>query len=418
MKSLLKSIFIDNWPRKCLSLVLAIVIWFVVNQSLTTSKTIPNIAVRIVNIPPGRTVEGVQSNGLLNKRITLTITGKKTILEDLNSNDFEVVIDASNQRGEWIATLSKKNLVPLNPDINFTGGISKISHKNFIVKLTKLVTEKIPIIITKPIGEPPKGYQFIDIWPYQLYITISGPESVVKKLKSRGVNLTFNLSDISKAQLDDIRGVDYNTKQDVVSYFVPNHWKQISLPLLSNTPIEINDPNAKFLRIDFLRDELIPLKSAMQINLFYPGSYGAFFNIQKMGITSQNKTVETRNGLKFFSESLYAKGVSELFTEIMRDMMQILVIMTPRSEQSKMNWTLDFVNHRSLESKYVSTLLSDVSDEEIHDLRPSLREEYLRNRFRNFMNRMQLYTQQGNPFSLQIKQEGNNVIVDQVQNEK
>lgn len=402
MKSLLKRLLLDNWPRKALSLVLAVMTWFFVNQSLTTTKTISNIGVRIVNIPPGKTIEGIQSNGLLSRRINLTLTGSKTLLEDLNANDFEVVIDASNQRQEWIATITKKNLFPLNAELNLSQGINKVSHKNFIVKLTKLVTEKIPIIITQPIGEAPKGYQFIDIWPYQLHITISGPEEVVKKLKTRGLKLTFNLSDISKAQLDEIRESANKKEKDTVTFFVPNHWKQISLPVLSSTPIEINDANAKYLRIDFIRHELIPLKNPTPIGLYFPPPYSGQLNPAKISI-AQNSLVTTRNGLKIFAKPLYAKGVSELFLEIMRDMIEVVIVVNPK----KPIWSIQMINHRALEDRYVSTLMSDVSDEEIRNLQPTVREEYLRNRFRSFMNHFRFYLEEEKPLNMTIELAGN-----------
>lgn len=47
MRTLLKNLFINNWPRKCLSIILAIIIWFVVNKSLTATKTISNVPVKI-----------------------------------------------------------------------------------------------------------------------------------------------------------------------------------------------------------------------------------------------------------------------------------------------------------------------------------------------------------------------------------
>lgn len=230
MRSLLHRLFIENWIRKVISLLLAVIIMFVVSQSLTITKTIPSIPVKIINIPTGKTVEGIQSSGYLNKRVTLTITGNKRTLEDLNSNDLEVVFDATNRSGEWIETITKKNLSSTNPEISISRSISKVSPKNFLVKLTKLVSEKIPIIVTQPIGEPPKGYQFLDVWPYQLYITLQGPEDALKKLKTRGIKLTFNLSNITKGQLDDLKLSPTQSKSDVVSFSVPNHWKQILIP--------------------------------------------------------------------------------------------------------------------------------------------------------------------------------------------
>ena len=107
--------------------------------------------------------------------------------------------------------------------------------------MTKLVTDKIPILVTKPIGEAPRGYQFVDIWPYSLYLKVSGPEEVIKRLKVKKQRITYNLSDISKAQLDDIATTSSNPSE-VVSFFVPEEWKQIHIPALSDAPLEINDP--------------------------------------------------------------------------------------------------------------------------------------------------------------------------------
>lgn len=408
MRTLLKKLFISNWPRKCLSIILAIIIWFVVNKSLTTTKTIAGVPVRIENIPPGKTIADMQSNGILNRRVNLTISGNKTLLEDLTSNDIEVVFDASNKEGEWIATINKRNIRTDNPEVNISQGISKVSTQNFLIKLTKLKTEKIPIIITQPIGEAPKGYQYLDIWPYQLYITVSGPEETVKKLKSRGLKLTFNLNDISKAQLDDLRSISNKEHSDVVSYFVPNHLKQISLPLLSPTPIEINDPDAKFLRIDFLRYELLKVDSAVPVALFFPPNKLGQLNPQKIHLTP-NQMLENRNGLKIISTPLYAKGVSSFFLELMKDMVQLMILVTPKEEGECLDWSIQFINPKILEDRYVHILMSDVSDEEIHDLQPRVREEYLRTRFRSYMNRFELFTSSNEKFDICPKLQGNSV---------
>lgn len=415
MKSLILKVFIQNWPRKLISLILAIIVWFVVSQSMATTKTISNIGIRIQNIPEGKTVEGLQSNGLLQKRITLTLSGNKNLLDELTSNDIEVVIDAANQTKEWIATITKKNLISLNPDFNLTRRISKISHKNFIIKLTNLVTERIPVIITQPIGQAPKGYQFLDIWPYQLTLDISGPEEVVKEVKNRGIKLTFNLNDISEAQLDDLQ-TSGNKQSDVVSFFVPKHWKHVSIPILSTSPITIDDPDAKFLRIDFVRSELIPINHPIPLSVYIPAHLALALNPQKITI-SPSDLVENKNGVKLINQPLYAKGVSELFLEIISDMIEITIIATPKPDQNQLDWTVQFVNQKVLEDRYVSTLLSDTSDEDLHALQPKIREEYLRNRFRSYMNRFTLYKPDFKRLTLDIEMQGNKINITEANHE-
>lgn len=410
MKSLLIRLFVQNWPRKLISLVLSIIIWFVVSQSMATTKTISNIGVRIINIPEGKTVEGLQSNGLLQKRVTLTLSGNKNLLDELSPNDIEVVIDASNQGKEWIATITKKNLVSLSPEINLSSRISKISHKNFIIKLANLVTERVPVIITQPIGQAPKGYEFLDIWPYQLHLVISGPEELVKEVKNRGIKLTFNLNDISESQLDDLQSSASSKQTDVVSFYVPKHWKNVSIPMLTTSSIAIDDPDAKFLRIDFVRSELLPISHPIPLNLFFPIHTHNILSPQKLSIMP-NEFIEIKNGLKLISQPLYAKGVSELFLEIVSDMIDLVVIAEPKADTNRLDWSVQFINSTILEDRFVSTLMSDVSDESLHNLQPKIREEYLRNRFRSYMHRFKLYQSNYKLLNLNIQLAGTKITI-------
>jgi len=412
MKTLLTSFFLDNWQRKAVSLLLAIIIWLVVNHSLTSTKTIANVPVRIINVPSGKTVEGMQASGRMNKRLTLSLVGNTTLLEELNSNDLEVVIDASNKSDEWIATISKKNLVSLNPEIDITKGISRVYHPSFIVRLTKLVTEKISIGITQPIGEAPRGYQLLDVWPYTLSLTVSGPEEVIKRLALKEQRLTFNLNDISKGQLDAIASTQNNNRNDVVSYYVPDQWKQINIPLLSDAPIQIDDPQAKALRIDFVRCNLLSIDTPILLTTFFPPEFSATINPDTYKI-EPNSLVQNRNGIYIITTPLYAKGVDRLFIEVVKDMIQVVVIAAPPMQRKLLDWSVQFVNPRLLEDKYVATLISDTSDEDLRMMNPNLREEYLRNRFRSYMNRFQLFTVDDTKFVLQARFENTMIQITQ-----
>ena len=413
MRTLLKNIFIKNWQRKYLSIALAIIIWFAVSKSLQDVKTIRNVPVRIENIPPGKTVEELGANNILKQRKTITITGRKSLLDELNENNLELVFNISGKQGEWIASVTKSNLRYANPEIDVSQGISKVFGESFIIKLTDLMTDKIPILITKPIGEAPKGYQFLDIWPYKLFITISGPEETVKNLRKAGIKLTFNLSDISKAQLDDLQHTAKEKKHsDIISFYVPNPWKQVTLPLLSANPIEINDPNAKYLRIDFIRNELFKLDFPIPISLFFPPNKLGNLSPQKISLMT-NQSVESKEGLKLLSSPIYAKGVSNLFLEIFKDMLQIVVIVEP-GENKCLKSSTQFINAKELEDRYVRTLMSDVTDQEIRSFQPVLREEYLRNRFRNYMNRLQLFRSEKEKLNLCPELKGQSIIITEI----
>jgi hypothetical protein len=408
--NLLQKLFIDNWQRKAISLILAIIIWFLVNQSLSTSKTIGNIPVRIINIQPGKTISDLQANGILNKRVTLTLIGNKAILDDMTPSDLEVVIDAEGKEGEWIATITKRNLISLNPEFDISKGISRVSNASVIIRLVKLVTDKIPVVLVHPNGESPKDYQYLDIWPYQFDLTVSGPEEVIKRLKTKGVKLTLNLNDISKEELDQIQTKKDSLKGDEVSYFVPDSWKKVMISSLSDVPFEIDDPRAKDLRIDFVRVALLPLTKPLPISLYFPIDSIASLNSKTIS-SAANEIIKKSTGTDIFAKPLYAKGVSQLFVRVVESMIQMMIIVEPTSEKPFLDWSVQFINPSLLENRYVSLMMADGSNEEIRDLQGNHREEYLRNRFRSYMSRFQLYKGDDHKLELNITLEQNQVVI-------
>jgi len=381
----------------------------VVNHSMTVTKVVQNIPVRVVNLPSEKTIEGMQANGILNKRISLTMSGNKAALDELTGKDLEAVIDASGKSNEWIATITKKNLVSLNPELDASKLISRVAPFEMIVRQSNLVTEKIPVLITQPIGEAPKGYQFLDVWPYQLSVTVNGPEEAVKKLKNRGLKLTFNLNDISKAELDTMQVSKKQNQVDEISYFVPNSWKKISLPSLSETPIEIDDPQAKALRIDFCRQDLLPIGFSVPASVFFPPKYSGTLNPDTYSLAT-NDFIVKKNGIKLINVPLYAQGVSRLFLETVKDMMQMVVIACPKSEKENLLWNIQFMYPHELEDRYVAKVMSEYNDE-VSDVQPHLREDYLRNRFRSYMNRFRLYTPNNKKLMLKIELQANVIAI-------
>ncbi len=412
MKTLVNRFFVQNWQRKLISAILAIIIWFMVSQSLTSSKTISNIPVRIINIMPGKTVANLQSNGTLTKRVTLTLSGNKHLLDELNAEDLEVVIDANNHKEEWHADITKKNLVSLNPNIDLNKAITSSSTTQLSIRVTKLVSEKIPIFVTQPIGEAPRDYQFLDIWPYQLTLNVSGPEETVKRLRAKGLRLTFDLSNITKAELDALRSRPDSTHSDEVSFYVPEQWKRVSVPLLSDTSIEIDDPKAKDLRIDFVRVSLLPINSKIPVSMYFPTENIDTLNPKSIS-WGPSSLIQQTNGINLFSQPLFAKGVSHLFVRVVEQMIQMSVTVEQTKEKQSLNWSIEFINPRLLEDRYVSLMMSDGSDEEVRELQPLVREEYLRNRFRSYMNRFQLYQSDDKRLEMQAYLENSKIILEE-----
>ena len=415
MRTLLFNLFVNNWQRKVIAILLAMVIWLMVNHSLTSTKVIANVPIRIINIPSGKTIEGMQTNGTLNKKLNLTLIGNTNTLNQLTASDIEIVIDASGQTDEWGASISKKNLVSLNPEVDIAKRISKVYHHSLIIRMTNLVTETIPITVAHPIGEAPRGYQFLDIWPYRLFLTVSGPEEVLRRLKTKEQKITFNLNDISKEKLDSIAEKQKNEDSDIISFFVPAQWKQINLPLLSDTPFEIDELPENRLRIDFVRCDLIPLDFPILVSLFYPPEYETTYNPLNLDLKA-NELIDEKNGLFSIRLRLYAKGGDRLFTQIIKNRLQLTITVSPITQKQSLSWGLHFINSIEMEDQYVTTLMSDSSDEDIRLMNPITREDYLRNRFRSYMNRFRLFTDTDTKFEIQARIKKGFVEVEEIKN--
>lgn len=349
-------VFLHQWERKLISFFLAVIVWLFVNNSMTTTKNIENISVRLINIPLDMTVEGILSNGLLSKKISLCVQGNKSQLSRITSNDLEVILDAEDKSGEWLAPVSIKTVMFLNPNIDFSTVIKRVFPQHIPIHFSRVIKEKIPLIITQPIGETPEGYRFAGVWPYRLSITLSGAEKVIKALKAKGITLTFNLNDIPRSALESQE--NQHACQDEISYFVPPEWKTLEIPSLSDCSFTIDDPRADELRIDFIRDDLMPIGKPIPINLHFFPKYSSLLNPISYSL-AVGKSIRRTDGLYFLDKPLYVKGVSKLFLDLVQDMLEISIFVLPKTERNHLDWSIQLLNPRLLEDRYVSIFISD-----------------------------------------------------------
>ncbi len=141
MKSLLTAFFLKNWQRKIISVILAIIIWILVNNSLIAEKTYTNVAVKVRNVPSGMHVPGMRADGYLEEKINLKIVGYKKILDQLSQDDIQVLLNAESKEKDWVAIIRKNEVVFLNTFINPYPFIRTISHEPFVVSMTKTASE-------------------------------------------------------------------------------------------------------------------------------------------------------------------------------------------------------------------------------------------------------------------------------------
>ncbi|MBS0621883.1 MAG: hypothetical protein JSR80_02860 [Verrucomicrobia bacterium] len=401
MREFFGHLFIRNWPRKLIALLAAIVIWFLVSHSITVTRTITNVPVRVLNIPKDKTIEGLLPSGILAQRITLTLTGRKTSLDELSGNDFEVVSDAAGLGDHWTFEVSKRHLLSLNPDFDLARDVLSVAPVKITLQLEPLVTEKIPITLTEPIGDPPNGYIFLDVWPQRLYQTMSGAQRKIEQLKEEGLRLTLNLSRVSQADLEgaESRGEDGGE----VRFFVPQSWKRITLPFGEEEMVNINDPQAIYLHLDFLKQELIPLNADIPIGVFYPLNFSLSLNPDTYTLEA-DQLIGNRNGVAIFNVPLYVRNVSRLFLNTVRDRLQLTIVATPKELAKELPWSVEFIDSNRLENLYVQAALQATdSNGAEEELRRQLTTDSLRVRFRKYIRDFELLHKDQSPLKLRAE---------------
>ena len=135
MRKLFNLLFIENWQRKLIALILAIIIWLLVNNSLITQKNYKNVRVRVANVPKGMAIQGLTSEGFLERRLSIKIEGHKKFLDDLSPDDIQVVLNAQGKDKTWVAIVNKNQIVFLNKLVNPYPYIRSISHKPFVISM-------------------------------------------------------------------------------------------------------------------------------------------------------------------------------------------------------------------------------------------------------------------------------------------
>lgn len=404
---------LEHWQRKLVAVLTAIVMWFVVNNSIIDTKTIPNIAIKVINLPADKAIVGLLPNGLLSRRITLTLTGTSDVIADLEASDIEVVLDASTvDTDEWVVDITKKNLVSLNPSINLSKHITQVEYSDFVIKLSRLVTLQIPLTILPPTGEPPPGYLFIDIWPQRLFQTLTGPEEQIAPLATKGLYYQLDLSQVTSADLEKAKlmgGAAHGSKNEL-SFFVPMNWKKVKVPLRDGLEEELNDPDSKYLHLTFLPIQWLPIDGKVPIRSYYPVSSASTINSQSHPLATGDKVIE-EFGLTLLKMPLYVYEVSQLFLDHIKDNLEVDIMAATPEGRRTLLWSLNVIDAQELENRYVAAILHD---------EPAIygaisggrqREVMLRRRFRAYLQQLSLYQHPDQKLYLECTLEVDKIVV-------
>jgi hypothetical protein len=169
----LRAIFIEDWGLKLLALAITLFLWFSVTGQRTTT-TVP-----LRHIPLSfRYASDLEINGEP-RDVDITVTGGKSALDHLNTNELVAVVDISNLApGERVVQLNRLTVTTNLPD-----GIrlDEVEPKIIPVHLEKRVERQLTVA-PKLIGKPAPGFEVRSITTDPQTIQVRGAESRVKAI--------------------------------------------------------------------------------------------------------------------------------------------------------------------------------------------------------------------------------------------
>ena len=388
-------ILMGNWPRHLISIVAAILIWTIANHSLTVTRTIGPVNVHLVNTPQGYALTGVQQDGSFERTLTLQVSGERSLIESLRPSDLSIVLDATDKPTEWVAQLAAADIRSSTPDLQLSRRIQLTNPREIIVKMSPVISERVPVYFTDPRGETPYGYQFLDIYPRKLYVTVSGPEDQVKRIKAQGLAIGIDLNTISREELEWLEQ-QIGSGKDELSLPIPMRWLKVHIPFL-NAPVPVDDPEATRARILFVKNQLLPLNAPLPVTLYYPLNTIDQRNPHKLPLKIDAPLVDLQ-GVPALDMPLYVSGVSRMFLDLVRPYLTLLITVSPGTDET-VPWSIQLIDPRMLETRFLKRTLADRAQ-------PVPREEAIRARFRSYWRKLEIFRAAEQPLRLQVRKQG------------
>jgi hypothetical protein len=95
------------------------------------------------------------------------------------------------------------------------------------------------------------------------------------------------------------------------------------------------------------------------------------------------------------NKPLYAAEVSRLFVDVVKNSIEIVLIAAPKSKRKVLAWSVQFIQPRDLEDTFVAfSIANSATAKGVQGGISKKKEEMLRKRFRDYMQRMTLYLEQ------------------------
>jgi len=165
----IRGIFLENWPIKLASLVLAVTLWIYVTSKGKTEMSL-TVPLELRNIPQDMAVVGDVPG-----TIEIRLQGQERALRDIAAGK-KVVGTVDLSRGK-----EGENIIQLSPDdIRRPSGalVTYLNPFEITVKLDRLDRKSLQL---KPVltGRPAPGYRIRSVSVNPLRVTLEGPAAVI-----------------------------------------------------------------------------------------------------------------------------------------------------------------------------------------------------------------------------------------------
>jgi YbbR domain-containing protein len=206
VKRLLK-ILSNNWGFKILALALAIVIWLVIVNIEDPEKS------RVMTVPVSveneqyLTDQGYSYEIDGRSEVSFTVSGARTIIEDLSESDFKATADLSEINEDM-------DSVPIQITVTrFNSGLTLQKRTQYLdVKVEKIISKDFEIQVEEK-GTAPENRNVSIVSVNPLTVTVTGPESIVSPITEAKVTIDISGSNDDFSRNGEITLWDESGKQ-------------------------------------------------------------------------------------------------------------------------------------------------------------------------------------------------------------
>jgi len=230
---ILKNIILKNKALKFFSLLLAVFLWFFVMGEKEAEFSFSDVPLVLINKPSDLIITDQTA-----ERISLRVSGSRTVLAALSSNNVRATIDLEGVKPGTAVIKNLVDKVKLPSGIRITG----ISPAEFSLKLESFITKSIPVHLTVK-GSPEEGYEVSHISTKPEFVEVKVAKSEAKdleKVMTEPLNVSGVKEDIDKEIALDLTGFDpprsINRKKVRVSVSISEKIIEETLP---NVAVEV-----------------------------------------------------------------------------------------------------------------------------------------------------------------------------------